>query len=435
MTFEAHERREMLDCAPLLYGAAFTNEATRSAFYSSALLQAAPIIALTDARSDETLASNDALALASYETDSTGLALAPAYGETVCLRVVVQNAGNDTLEVDSITLSEGSRVEIVGGYKSTLASNEEAILTLKWSAIEPEASTLTITTNDPEQPTFELDLSGSIRANTTILPSLGAVSLIACPDCRGYVGGLKGYPAKWSDFPGYDKSSAWSTFKAYFNKSFIPNYGIAEFIDRCNNENDHQAERFVNAFFANKQWNQCVAYALEKENISQAILWSYMIGEMIAFNWNDYSELDASLGPAQITDYLIDTYKLSDTILPDTNLVEKNIFMAARFVNIVMSGNKEGREILDLYRSNNFGYAIKKYDITNQVRFIIEFSGNIPKEHLDISISTKEYDTIISEYLDPSSAKGWRPQAMLMYNSLKNGWFKIISEDRLLFTK
>ena len=174
LRFESLETREMLDVAPI----GFISSTSNVACFSNAVPEQYGTIALTDLSSGAPLSNGDALQLDSYYIDSSGNALTPSYGETVYKRVVVQNTGTETLTITSATLSEGSRVEFVGGYKTSLEPNEETILTLKWQALQAESSTLTIVSDDPDQPTFELDLSGSIRANTTILPSLGSVSLL-----------------------------------------------------------------------------------------------------------------------------------------------------------------------------------------------------------------------------------------------------------------
>ena len=174
LRFESLETREMLDVAPI----GFISSTSDVACFSNAVPEQYGAIALTDLSTGAPLANSDTLQLNSYYIDSSGYALTPSYGETVYKRIVVQNTGTETLTITSATLSEGSRVEFVGGYKTSLEPNEETILTLKWQALQAESSTLTIVSDDPDQPTFELDLSGSIRANTTILPSLGAVSLL-----------------------------------------------------------------------------------------------------------------------------------------------------------------------------------------------------------------------------------------------------------------
>ena len=177
LRFESLEPREMLDVEPIAFLDAASVSDSNSAFFSNAVTDAYPIINLVDSTTGVPFSDGDALQLDSYYIDSSGYALAPSYGETVYKRVAVQNTGTETLTITSAPLSEGSRVEFVGGYKTSLEPNDETILTPKWQALQAESSTLTILSDDPEQPTFELELSGSIRANTTILPSLGSVSL------------------------------------------------------------------------------------------------------------------------------------------------------------------------------------------------------------------------------------------------------------------
>ena len=174
LRFESLESREMLDVAPI----GFISSTSNVACFSNAVPEQSRTINLTDLSTDAPLSNSDTLQLHSYYIDASGYALAPSYGETVYKRVAVQNTGTETLTITSATLSEGSRIEFVGGYKTSLEPNEETILTLKWQALQAESSTLTIVSDDPEQPTFELDLSGFIRANTTILPSLSSVSLL-----------------------------------------------------------------------------------------------------------------------------------------------------------------------------------------------------------------------------------------------------------------
>ena len=178
LRFESLETREMLDVEPIGFLDSASVSDSNSAFFSNAVPDAFPIINLVNSTTAAPFSNGDTLQLDSYSIDSSGNALAPSYGETVYKRIVVQNTGTETLTITSATLSEGSHVEFVGGYKTSLEPNEETILTLKWQALQAESSTLTIVSDDPDQPTFEHDLSGSIRANTTILPSLGAVSLL-----------------------------------------------------------------------------------------------------------------------------------------------------------------------------------------------------------------------------------------------------------------
>ena len=174
LRFESLESREMLDVAPI----GFISSTSDVACFSNAVPEQYGAIALIDLSTGAPLSNGDALQLDSYYIDSSGYALAPSYGETVYKRIVVQNTGTETLTITSVTLSEGSRVEFVGGYKTSLEPNEETILTLKWQTLQAECSTLTIVSDIPNQPTFELKLSGSIRSNTTILPTLGSVSLL-----------------------------------------------------------------------------------------------------------------------------------------------------------------------------------------------------------------------------------------------------------------
>ena len=180
LRFESLESREMLDVAPI----GFLSSTSNVACFSNAVPEQYGAIELTDLSTGAPLSNGDALQFDSYSIDSSGYALDPSYGETVYKRIVVQNTGTETLTITSATLSEGSRVEFVGGYKTSLEPDEETILTLKWQALQAESSTLTIHSDDPNQPTFELDLSGSIRANTTILPSLSSVSLLCDTGAR-----------------------------------------------------------------------------------------------------------------------------------------------------------------------------------------------------------------------------------------------------------
>ena len=182
LRIESLETREMLDVEPIAFLDSASASDSNSAFFSNAVPDAFPIINLVNSTTGAPFSNVNTLQLDSYSIDSSGNALAPSYGETVYKRIVVQNTGTETLTLTSAALSEGSRVEFVGGYKTSLEPNEETILTLKWQALQAESSTLTILSDDPEQPTFELDLSGSIRANTAILPTLSAVSLL-CDTC------------------------------------------------------------------------------------------------------------------------------------------------------------------------------------------------------------------------------------------------------------
>ena len=177
LRFENLETLELL-CVDLTTILSYTSGTELDdASFPNAFPVETPTIVLADPSTGASLSDGDTLEFVSYYIDPVSVnALAPSYGETTYKRLAIKNTGTNALTITSATLSEGSRVEFVGGHKSSLEPNEETILTLKWQALQAETSTLTILSDDPDQPTFELDLSGSIRANTTILPTLGSVS-------------------------------------------------------------------------------------------------------------------------------------------------------------------------------------------------------------------------------------------------------------------
>ncbi len=135
-------------------------------------------VTLRDAMANAPLAHQDTVYLTSYLADSSGQAYDPVYGETVYRRLTFKNTGDDPIEISSAALSSGSRVELVGEFAQNFEPNEETSFLLKWQALETESSTFTIQTDAPDQPTFQIALSGAVRANTTQYAQLEDVGLL-----------------------------------------------------------------------------------------------------------------------------------------------------------------------------------------------------------------------------------------------------------------
>lgn len=135
-------------------------------------------VTLRDATANASLAHQDTVCLTSYQADASGQAYDPAYGETVFRRLTFKNTGDDPIEISSAALSSGSRVELVGEFSQNLEPNEETSFLLKWQALATESSTFTIQTDDPDQPTFQVALSGAVRANTTQYAQIEDVELL-----------------------------------------------------------------------------------------------------------------------------------------------------------------------------------------------------------------------------------------------------------------
>jgi len=135
-------------------------------------------VTLCDATANVALAHQDTVYLTSYQADASGQAYDPAYGETVFRRLTFKNTGDDPIEISSAALSSGSRVELVGEFSQNLEPNEETSFLLKWQALATESSTFTIQTDDPDQPTFQIALSGAVRANTTQYAQIEDVGLL-----------------------------------------------------------------------------------------------------------------------------------------------------------------------------------------------------------------------------------------------------------------
>ncbi len=134
-------------------------------------------VSYLDAATGAALHHQDTNSLTSYVADASGQPQAPGYGETVFRRVTLKNTGDDPIDITSVALSSGSKVELVGAFAQNLEPNEETSLVLKWQTLASQTSTLTIQTTDLDQPTFQLTLSGAVRANTTQYAQLGNLAL------------------------------------------------------------------------------------------------------------------------------------------------------------------------------------------------------------------------------------------------------------------
>ncbi len=142
------------------------------------LLDVAPAFAVVDLSTSAELENQDVLSLTSYSTDAAGSEVLPAYGEVVYRRLALKNLGDSSLDVTSVSVSNSSRVELVGNLPDSLRPYEETTFLLKWRALQSESPTLTIETNSLTQPTQTINLSCVVRPNSTVLPQLATLTLV-----------------------------------------------------------------------------------------------------------------------------------------------------------------------------------------------------------------------------------------------------------------
>lgn len=86
-----------------------------------------------------------------------------AVGSNRSISLEISNNGEPTLDITSVSLSDGSAFSIDTDITGSVASRESAAITLTFSppAVGDFTDQVTISTNDPETPEFVLSLSGS----------------------------------------------------------------------------------------------------------------------------------------------------------------------------------------------------------------------------------------------------------------------------------
>ena len=102
--------------------------------------------------------------------------VAPAQGESVYRRLHLVNRGVAPLTFDVAALSLPSNVELVDEFPTTLESDEEAIVTLRWIARSALSGTLSIPTSDPVVPLCQFAVSGAVQSY--VAPTISNVRLL-----------------------------------------------------------------------------------------------------------------------------------------------------------------------------------------------------------------------------------------------------------------
>jgi hypothetical protein len=157
------------------------------------------------------------------------------------------------------------------------------------------------------------------------------------------------YPIAWKDFPSYGETGFGSTLGQYLSGNREPvNSGGIRFNNWIKSVNDlDKAKKFLNSFLEDSNWKKWVDAAASQEGIPEGALWAYLLTEMVFFNWNDYYEYGDSKGPAQLTQALVDYYKLEKAKLDNAGFIEGHIYMAARFMKNSLSELAIGRMYLE----------------------------------------------------------------------------------------